>query len=680
VRELTIELVNKTSEGVLIFRIGGMLGVQGSTGIQRLFDACLGEGAYSTIFVMEDLEFISSAGVGAFISVAKEIRAGGGDVVFVAMPPRIHRVFESLDLLDYFQNFEATHEALGHFKRLRQTSTTTTDFAGLEPEEEVPLRSVSTSTDVLEFAMMLNGIDGKSKPLSTALAAVTARFKIPWMTLFGGDGRGSFIPLAIAGQRPGLGSGFRIRTDSPFIDYLSKAGEDFLVFHQWSRDLPPSQELDGIRLAGTQGIMRLRTHEGIYGFICFGPSPIVEGEIEALSLLGQMLNWFVAYHRNRTELANELDEVQQRLTAAKRALDKSGRKLARKTVELKTIFSATQEFTASRATKELLGTFLITLIGQLAAAGGAAFLVEKNRLNLQMVKGVKTGDAGFSAPLPPKMEKLLMAAKRPLPLLSLAEHEDGRLTERLAELGMTMVCGLTTTRDFLGLVAVGPKIGGSRYDSEDLQMMWTLSRQLSVALENARLFQRLEGHNVKTIRRLIAAIDARDPYTRGHSERVSRYVAQLAEKLGLERKRIQPIVYGAILHDVGMIATLADATLQDTVNLSEEELQQVHNHPAVGADILAALGFEEDCVATVRQHHERYDGGGYPDGLSGAEIHLGARMVAIADSYDTMVSGRRYQQPKPAVEAFDELNAEAAKRYDPELVETFVSMMTAKAG
>ncbi len=678
VRELSIELVKKTDDGILLFRLGGMLGVQGSTGIQKLFDACLGEGAYNSVFITEELEFISSAGVGAFISVAKEIRAAGGDVVFVAMPPRILRVFESLDLLDYFQNFESVYEALDHFKHLKSASTTTTDFKPLEPDEEVPLRSVSTPTDVLEFAEMLSGIDARSKPLSTALTAASARFKIPWLTLFGDHEDGTYIPLAIAGNRPGLGSGFHIKADSPFIEHLKRATEDFIIFPDWNRDLPPNQVLDGLRLAGTQAIIRLRDHEGLRGFICFGPSPIVVGEVEALALLGQLLKWFTAYHRSRSALAVELDEVQQRLVAAKRALDKSGRKLARKTVELKTIFSATQEFSASAAVQDLLGTFLITLIGQLAAAGGAAFLVEKERLSLKLVKGVKTEDTNYSSPVPRKMAELLMRSKKPLPLLALAEHDEGRLTEKLAELGMTVVCGLVTAREFLGLVAVGPKIGGRKYDTEDLQMMWTLSRQLSVALENARLFERLEGRNVETIRRLIAAIDARDPYTRGHSERVSRYVAALAERLKLGKETIQPIVYGAILHDVGMIATLADATIQDTVNLSEEELRQVQLHPVVGASILEAMGFRPACVATVRQHHEHWNGEGYPDGAAGEDIHLGARLVAVADSYDTMVSGRRYQQPRSIDDALAELARQAGTRYDPRIVELFIDLQREK--
>jgi len=135
----------------------------------------------------------------------------------------------------------------------------------------------------------------------------------------------------------------------------------------------------------------------------------------------------------------------------------------------------------------------------------------------------------------------------------------------------------------------------------------------------------------------------------------------------------------AILHDVGMIATLADATLQDTVRLTEEEQSQVEAHPKVGADILELLGFDQECIKTVSQHHERWDGKGYPLKLKGEKIYIGARLVAVADSYDTMVSGRRYQQPKMQREALAELEAESGSRYDPKIVGLFVRLITQSA-
>ncbi len=678
--ELTITLNRATPDGVRIYEIAGMLGIEGSTDIQKLFEVCLGEGVYNTVFILEKLEFISSAGVGAFISVAKEVRAADGDIVFADIPPRIRRVLESLDLLDYFKIYDSVEEALNHFTRLTPTtSEVQSTVRAPESSIEVPLRSLATPKDVLEFSDILVRLRSTDQPIALALSAAVDSFGIPWMALFNQTGDGFFAPLVVAGQGTGIGPGFRLPVDGDFVDRLRGAKSDFLLFSRWRRSFPPSEELETLQMAGTQGIYRIRSGEGLHAFICFGPSPIIEGEIEALALLGRQLNWFILYHISVEPLVGELAAASERLTQVDEELTLAGKKLNRKTLELKTLFQAAHDFSGQYAVHELLNTFLVIVIGQLGVSRTAVFLMEGDHLNLRLAKGITDElDLTYSQVLSEDVRNELMSAKKPLPLDALSEDVAGSLTQKLTELGLTMVCGLVSTREFLGVLALGPKVGQMDYDAEELRLIWNLSKQVSVHLENARLFQRLHKHDRDTVGRLIAAIDSRDPYTRGHSERVSRYVAQLAQMMDLPRQEIHQIVYGAILHDVGMIATLADATIQDTVQLSEEEQRQVEAHPEVGADILKLLGFDEECIKTVSQHHERWDGKGYPLGLAGEEVYTGARLVAVADSYDTMISGRRYQQPKTARFALAEIEAEAGTRYDPKVVTLFVRLITSK--
>jgi anti-anti-sigma factor len=680
--ELTITLNQTTPDGVRVYEIAGMLGIEGSTDIQKLFEVCLGEGVYNTVFVLEKLEFISSAGVGAFISVAKEVRASDGDIVFAVIPSRIRRVLESLDLLDYFKIYDSIPDALDHFSHLAPTQAPP-ELTGPPPEPsiEVPLRSLATPQDVLEFSDILVRLKSSEQPLALALGAAVNAFGIPWMALFTQTGDGFFAPLVVAGHGTGIGPGFHLSVDGDFVDHLRGARSDFLLFPRWRRSFPPSEELETLQMAGTQGIYRIRSGEGLHAFICFGPSPIVEGEIEALALLGRQLNWFVLYHLDLEPLVGELEAASERLTLTRKELALAGKKLTRKTLELKTLLLAARDFSAQLAVHELLNTFLVIVIGQLGVSRTAVFLMEGDHLNLKLTKGIADElELTYSGVLSEEVRKRLLSAKRPLSLDELGEDDPGRLTQKLTELGLTMVCGLVSSREFLGVLAVGPKVGQQDYDGEELRLIWSLAKQVSVHLENARLFQRLHKHDRDTVGRLIAAIDSRDPYTRGHSERVSRYVAQLAQMVGLPRQEIHQIVYGAILHDVGMIATLADATIQDTVQLSDVEQSQVEAHPDVGADILKLLGFDEECIRTVRQHHERWDGKGYPLGLAGGDIYVGARLVSVADSYDTMISGRRYQQPKTVQSALAELEAEAGSRYDPKVVDLFVQLITAADG
>jgi len=676
--ELSITLNRTTPDGVRVYEISGMLGIEGSTDIQKLFEVCLGEGVYNTVFILDKLEFISSAGVGAFISVAKEVRASDGDIVFALIPPRIRRVLESLDLLDYFKIYDSVDEALDHFSHL---TPTTSEVLVPESPIEVPLRSLATPKDVLEFSDILVRLRSSDQPIALALSAAVDVFGIPWMALFNQTGDGFFAPLVVAGQGIGIGPGFRLPVDGDFVDRLRGAKSDFLLFPRWRRTFPSSEELETLQMAGTQGILRIRSGEGLHAFICFGPSPIIEGEVEALALLGRQLNWFILYHLSVEPLVGELAAASERLTQADEELTLAGKKLTRKTLELKTMFQAARDFSGQFAVHELLNTFLVIVIGQLGVSRTAVFLMEGDHLNLKLAKGITDElDLTYSQVLSEDVRRELLTTKKPLPLDALAEDGSGSLKQKLTELGFTMVCGLVSTREFLGILALGPKVGQLDYDAEDLHLIWSLSKQVSVHLENARLFQRLHKHDRDTVGRLIAAIDSRDPYTRGHSERVSRYVAKLAQMMDLPRQEIHQIVYGAILHDVGMIATLADATIQDTVQLSEEEQRQVEAHPEVGADILKLLGFDEECIKTVRQHHERWDGKGYTLGLAGEEVYVGARLVAVADSYDAMISGRRYQQPKTARSALAELEAEAGSRYDPKVVSLFVRLITAKHG
>jgi putative nucleotidyltransferase with HDIG domain len=544
------------------------------------------------------------------------------------------------------------------------------------PTTKVKLRSLATEKTLRSFSSKLLSIKPDNRPLSTVLMKTSRSFDIPWLVLFTPNQNGTFTLAAAGGKQAGLGQGYRFTAKSTFLKQLRSAKEDFLVFHRWIKQLPPGRELEMLKLAGTQGIFRLRDEKGLHSFICFGPRPVVEAEIESLGLLGYLLNWFIIYHSSRHELTVELDAVAQQLQTSTQELASSGTKLTRKMIELRTIFSASRNLTQNLATHKLIGNLLMTLIGQLAAESAAVFLMEKGRLNLYQIKGVSLEEGvSFSAPVSPEFAERLRSAREPLPLIALADADKSRVSEKLADLGLHVVTGLTTSHDFLGLIALGRKLGEGVYNNEDLQILWLLSRQVAVSLENAKFFEELDHQQSERIKRLISAIDARDPYTRGHSERVSRHVALLAQKVQMSREDLQQVVYGAVLHDVGMIATLADATIQDTVKLSKEQRRQVNSHPDVGADLLEVMDFDERCVKTVRQHHERWDGKGYPKSLSGESIYLGARLVSIADAYDTLTSGRRYLKPIPRDDALSELSKEAGLRYDPTLVEKFIAMM-----
>ena len=177
-----------------------------------------------------------------------------------------------------------------------------------------------------------------------------------------------------------------------------------------------------------------------------------------------------------------------------------------------------------------------------------------------------------------------------------------------------------------------------------------------------------------TVRSLVTAIEAKDPYTRGHSERVAEYAQAIAEQMGLPQPDVQMLERAALLHDVGKIGISLD-TLVSPDELSEDEMRAIRRHPGLGADLIADVDFLHDIVDVVRCHHERCDGGGYPDGILGEDIPLLARILAAADSFDAMTSDRAYRPGMPFEQAIEELRRVAGEQLDERVVASFVEVL-----
>jgi len=179
-----------------------------------------------------------------------------------------------------------------------------------------------------------------------------------------------------------------------------------------------------------------------------------------------------------------------------------------------------------------------------------------------------------------------------------------------------------------------------------------MSRELARQnAENVRLIQALERGTLETVKSLAGAIDAKDPYTRGHNGRVADLAVEIGREMGCEAATLQALEYGGLLHDVGKIG-VPEALLRKTVPLTGPEMSLMRQHPAIGAEIVREVELLHDALPAIRSHHERWDGGGYPDGLVGADIPIVARIVNAADTWDACTSSRPYQpalEPEEAV-------------------------------
>jgi len=175
-----------------------------------------------------------------------------------------------------------------------------------------------------------------------------------------------------------------------------------------------------------------------------------------------------------------------------------------------------------------------------------------------------------------------------------------------------------------------------------------------------------------------ATVDARDAYTAGHSRRVRRLALAIGEGLGLHPDELLPLGHAALLHDVGKL-TVPDEILLKPASLTEDEWELMRSHSVAGARMIDALGFFESAVPSILHHHERYDGTGYPDGLAGEEIPLGARIIHVADALDSMLTTRIYRPGRPARTALAELRRETGSQFCPRCVDALKCVIAAGA-
>ena len=200
-----------------------------------------------------------------------------------------------------------------------------------------------------------------------------------------------------------------------------------------------------------------------------------------------------------------------------------------------------------------------------------------------------------------------------------------------------------------------------------------LAKRIEESTKNlTHLYEDLRSTYMRTIKALAQAIDARDHYTHSHSENVSRYAEFIAREMKLDSQTLQDVIDACQLHDVGKIG-VHDYILTKPGKLTPEEFEEVKLHALKGAQILEPLTFLENVTKIVKQHHERYDGTGYPQGLKGEQISIGARIMAVADSYDSMVSARPYRMnPLSEEEAIEEIKNNSGTQFDPKIVEAFL--------
>jgi len=233
---------------------------------------------------------------------------------------------------------------------------------------------------------------------------------------------------------------------------------------------------------------------------------------------------------------------------------------------------------------------------------------------------------------------------------------------------------LNTKGELVGFIIVGTKRSEQTYSHDDEVTLSTLANQTAVMIENARLYEDLENTFVQTVVTLANAIDMRDTYTSSHSQQIAEWAAHTARLMGQAEQEIQAVYWGGLLHDIGKIG-IPDAILKKPGKLDKSEWKIIKQHTIHGAQLVSSIKKLENIAPIIEYSHERYDGSGYPYGLAGDQIPIGARIIGVVDSYSAMRDERPYKRTISHEEAVDELKRNAGILFDPEVVTTFLYVL-----
>jgi HD-GYP domain-containing protein (c-di-GMP phosphodiesterase class II) len=259
---------------------------------------------------------------------------------------------------------------------------------------------------------------------------------------------------------------------------------------------------------------------------------------------------------------------------------------------------------------------------------------------------------------------------RKTPLLVNDFHKDAGFAWLVGQARNLLAVPMQRQDDVLGCYFALDKPDGD-FDSQDSKLLTSIANESAIYLENAMLFDDVHGLMMGLLHSLTSAVDAKDAYTHGHSERVAALGRELATEAGLGEALAERVYMAGLLHDVGKIG-VPESVLQKTGRLTPEEFEQMKKHPQIGARILADVKQIKDLIPGVLHHHERYDGNGYPHGLAGENIPLFGRLICLADCFDAMTSNRTYRKAMPLEVALTEIRRCSGTQFDPALTEAFL--------
>lgn len=354
------------------------------------------------------------------------------------------------------------------------------------------------------------------------------------------------------------------------------------------------------------------------------------------------------------------------------------------------LFELSQMLLSERDLTRLLQMIVSTAVNETHADTASVMLIDQatRELRIQAAQGLSENIVRTARrALGERIAGWVAQTGEPLYLQDAIEHDPAlRAVMTRADVAEALCIPLMYKKQVIGVLNLNKAPGTVSFNESDIELSSILAGQAAIAIANVGLFEEvcrktrdLEEANFDTIKALAEALESKDAYTRGHSDRAVAYAVAVAGKLNLGPEQTERLKYAAILHDIGKIG-IPDAILNKPGSLTQEEYEVMKTHPERGAEIVRQIKFLSLVTPLVLHHQERFDGLGYPKGLSGDGVPIESRIVSVLDAFDAMTSNRVYRKAPGKEYAVAELRRCAGSQFDPKVVEAFLQVLSEEEG